>query len=133
MLLGLFVGIQFVPTKPNISQVVPKTDFMLVNNVPNNIKSVLKESCYDCHSNNTRYPWFLEHHISKGKDELNFNEWGNYSWRRKRSKLNAIKDQIKDNEMPLSSYTLMHKVARLSEVEKKELIDYITGLMENLE
>jgi len=138
IVLGLFVGIQFIPTKSNINKVVPKTDFLLVNHVPNNIKLVLKESCYDCHSNNTEYPWynhiqpiawFLENHIYEGKAELNFNEWDNYSLRKKRSKLNAIKNQIKDNEMPLASYTFIHKAAKLSDVEKKELMDYVTFLI----
>ena len=141
VLLGLLVGIQFVPTKPNRNEVVPKSDFMLVNEVPNNIKSVLQESCYDCHSNNTRYPWYnhiqpiawlLENHISEGKSELNFNEWGNYSWRKKRSKLNSIKDQIRDDEMPLWSYTLMHKEAVLSESEKTTVIYYMQNLQDNL-
>jgi len=141
VVLVLFVGIQFVPSKRNESQVVPKTDFMVVNAVPNDIKATLKESCYDCHSNNTRYPWynkiqpvswFLERHITKGKAELNFNEWGNYSWRKRRSKLNAIKDQIKDNEMPLSSYTLMHGEAKLSASEKTVLINYMAILMDSL-
>ncbi len=84
VLLVAFVGIQFVPTERNQSDIVPKTDFMLVNSVPDHIKSKLQTSCYDCHSNNTQYPWynkvqpiawFLGDHIKEGKAELNFNEW----------------------------------------------------------
>ena len=58
ILLVAFVGIQFIPTERNQSDIVLKTDFMLVNLVPNNIKSKLQVSCYDCHSNNTAYPWY---------------------------------------------------------------------------
>jgi hypothetical protein len=122
--------------------VIPKTDFLLVNNPPENISTLLKESCYDCHSNNTEYPWynkmqpaawFLEEHIKEGKAELNFNEWENYSDRRKNSKLKSIINQIKDDEMPLSSYTLFHRDAILSDAEKKTLIDYMTKIKDSLE
>ncbi|GGX00324.1 heme-binding domain-containing protein [Salegentibacter mishustinae] len=137
----VFVGIQFVPTNRNQSEVVPKSDFMLVNNVPKDVQDKLKVSCYDCHSNNTAYPWynkiqpaawFLEDHIKEGKDELNFNEWGEYSDRRKNSKLRSIISQIEDDEMPLDSYTFIHWDAKFSELEKKEIIKYMTQLKNSL-
>ena len=135
------MGIQFVPTDLNQSDTVPKTDFLLVNNTQENISAILQESCYDCHSNNTKYPWynkvqpaawFLENHIKDGKEELNFNEWDTYSNRRKNSKLKSIISQVKDDEMPLASYTLIHKDAKLSKSEKTLIIDYIKNLKENL-
>ena len=137
----VFVGIQFVPTNRNQSKVVSKSDFMLVNNVPQGVQDKLKVSCYDCHSNNTAYPWynkiqpaawFLEDHIKEGKDELNFNEWGEYSDRRKNSKLRSIISQIEDDEMPLDSYTFIHWDAKFSELEKKEIIKYMTQLKNSL-
>lgn len=141
VLLVVFVGIQFVPTQRNQSDVVPKTDFILINNPQKNISTILHTSCYDCHSNNTEYPWynkvqptswFLERHIKKGKSELNFNEWNDYSNRRKKSKLKSIINQIKDDQMPLSSYTLIHKDAILSKTEKTLLIDYMKKLKDSL-
>ena len=142
VLLVCFVGIQFVPTELNQSDIVPKTDFLLVNNPPENISTLLQESCYDCHSNNTDYPWynkiqptawFLENHIADGKEELNFNEWDAYSNRRKNSKLKSIISQVEDDEMPLLSYTLIHKDAKLSKSEKTLIIDYMKKLKGNLE
>ncbi|CAM1368597.1 heme-binding domain-containing protein [Tenacibaculum sp. HL-MS23] len=141
VLVVCFVGIQFMPTELNQSNIVPKTDFLLVNNTPKNINTLLQTSCYDCHSNNTSYPWynkiqpiawFLENHIADGKEELNFNNWDTYSTRRKNSKLKSIINQIKNNEMPLSSYTLIHKNAKLSTSEKTLVIDYIKKLKGNL-
>lgn len=141
VLLVAFVGIQFIPTVRNRSEYVPKTDFMLVNTVPKKINEKLQGSCYDCHSNNTAYPWynkvqpvawFLEDHIIKGKSELNFSEWADYSDRRKKSKLKSIISQIKDDNMPLTSYTLIHKNASFSEAEKKEDITWLTELKDNL-
>lgn len=141
ILLVGFVGIQFVPTDLNQSDTVPKTDFLLVNNTQENISALLQESCYDCHSNNTEYPWynkvqpvtwFLEDHINEGKEELNFNEWDAYSNRRKNSKLKSIISQVKDDEMPLASYTLIHNDAKLSNSEKTLIIDYMKNLKEKL-
>ncbi|PVW13485.1 heme-binding domain-containing protein [Marixanthomonas spongiae] len=141
VLLVAFVGIQFIPTNRNQSDTVPKTDFMLVNNVPASVQNTLQESCYDCHSNNTAYPWynktqpaawFLEDHIKEGKAELNFNEWSEYSDRRKNSKLRSIISQIEDEEMPLDSYTFIHRDAKLSEEEKAEILQFIKQLKNSL-
>lgn len=141
VLLG-FVGIQFVPTEPNLSDVIPDTDFILVNQVTTDVKHDLQVSCYDCHSNNTQYPWYnkvqpiawlLEDHIKEGKEELNFNEWGDYSDRKKRSKLKSIASQIEDNKMPLSSYTLIHKEAKLSLQEKERMLTLVNNLLEELD
>lgn len=137
ILMVVFVGIQFIPTKRNQSTDVPITDFTVVNTVPQNVSNILKTSCYDCHSNNTYYPWynklqpvawFLESHISEGKAELNFSEWDTYSDRRKRSKLKSIISQIEDDKMPLTSYTLIHKDAVISKEQKTEIIDWITKI-----
>jgi exonuclease VII small subunit len=141
IVLLAFVGIQFVPTTRNHSDIVPSTDFMLVNNVPETIQNKLQTSCYDCHSNNTQYPWynkiqpvawFLEGHIKEGKAELNFNEWDSLSSRRKASKLRSIIKQIESGEMPLNSYVLIHKDAKFSETETEELISFITQLKDSL-
>jgi len=141
VLLLAFVGIQFIPATRNQSDTVPSTDFMLVNTVPETIKQKLQVSCYDCHSNNTQYPWynkiqpvtwFLEGHIKEGKAELNFNEWDSLSNRRKKSKLRSIIKQIESGEMPLESYTLIHKDATFTEAEAEEMISYITQLKDSL-
>lgn len=142
ILVIVLVGIQFIPTKRNQSDTVPETDFMVANKVPASVMKTVSASCYDCHSNNTTYPWYnkvqpmawyLQYHINEGKDELNFNEWGNYSNRRKKSKLRSIISQVEENKMPLGSYTLMHKDAILSNDSKIELIDYMNLLKDKLE
>ena len=141
ILLVLFVGIQFVPTKRNQTGMIPITDFMKVYDVPTEVSTILKTSCYDCHSNNTQYPWynkvqpvawFLESHIQDGKSELNFNEWKNYSNRRKKSKLKSISSQIRKDKMPLSSYTFIHGDAKLSESKKELIIKWIDNLRGSL-
>lgn len=136
------IVIQFFPITLNESDTVPQSDFMVENQVPATIKNRLQVSCYDCHSNNTDYPWYskiqpaawyLEDHIQDGKDELNFNEWAEYSDRRKNSKLRSIISQIEEDKMPLDSYTLIHKDAILSDEDKRVIIDYMKALKDSLE
>ena len=133
----ILVGMQFIPTDVNQQEEIPKTDFRHVYNVPNNVMSILQTSCYDCHSNNTNYPWYsniqpirflMDKHIREGKEELNFNEFGSYSDRRKKNKLKSIIGQIKDEEMPPLSYTFMHGNTHLLQEEKIKLIEWIINL-----
>lgn len=116
-------------------------NFTNVYNVPKNIETTLRTSCYDCHSNNTNYPWysylqparfFMESHIREGKENLNFNEFGKYSKRKQKSKLGEMVKQIEKDEMPLSSYTLIHKNAILSKNQKEEVIDWINKIKDSL-
>lgn len=137
-----FVGIQFIPTTRNQSVLILQADFNNTFEVPYNIQNILKKSCYDCHSNNTNYPWYhkiqpaswlLENHIKEGKKELNFSEFGASSKRRQKSKLKSIINQIKDDEMPLYSYTLIHSDAKLSEGNKKDLIDWLSKQKDSIQ
>ena len=141
ILLVALVVIQFIPVDYNQSDTVPQTDFMVVHKVPEAIQKKIQVSCYDCHSNNTQYPWynkvqpvawFLEDHIKEGKAELNFNEWDSLSSRRKTSKLRSIIKQIESGEMPLASYTLIHKDAIFSEEETKQVVKYMENLKDSL-
>jgi hypothetical protein len=141
MLVIVLIGIQFVPTTYNTSDNVSETDFVNIFNVPHDIKNLLKTSCYDCHSNNTHYPWYskiqpgawiMEGHINDGKKELNFSTFGDYSGRRKKSKLKSIISQIRDDEMPISSYTFIPRNAKLSEKDKFMLDKYLNNLRDNL-
>ena len=117
------------------------TNFTKVYNVPKKVEIILRTSCYDCHSNNTNYPWYsyiqpvrmvMESHINEGKENLNFNEWGNYSSRKQNNKLDRIAKQIQSNEMPLASYTLIHKNATLSATQKKEVLDWINKIEDSI-
>ena len=140
--LIIFLLIQLYQPARNISFEQNITaDFTKVYNVPKNVEVIFRTSCYDCHSNNTFYPWysyiqptrfFMESHINEGTENLNFNEWGNYSGRKQKNKLDRIAKQIKSNEMPLASYTLIHKNATLSATQKKEVLDWINKIENSL-
>ena len=127
----------YQPARNENFEQVNISEFTKVYKVPKNVETILKTSCYDCHSNNTNYPlysyvqparFFMESHIKKGKENLNFNEWGNYTNRKQNNKLDIIVKQIKSNEMPLSSYTLIHKNAILTPTQKEEVINWINTI-----
>lgn len=133
LVVAIVLVIQVIPVERNVSTVPPGQSFEKTEKVPASVAAILKVSCYDCHSNNTRYPWyselqpgawFMARHIKKGKEELNFDEFNNYSKRRKKAKIKSIISQIEKEEMPLKSYRMMHGNARLSADEKKELLDF---------
>ena len=110
--------------------------------VPDDIQTILKTSCYDCHSNNTLYPWYasiqpvawwLNDHIEEGKKEINFNEFAGYSLRRQYKKLGEIIKQLKEDEMPLESYRLIHRNAVLSEPKKLSLSNWAQALRDTMQ
>lgn len=139
-ILIVFIAIQFIRPERNSSKGV-QADIITQLNIPANVAGVLKTSCYDCHSNNTRYPWYaniqpagwlLAEHVRDGKEELNFNEFPTYSYRRQLSKLKSIKNSIKDGSMPIASYTLLHPDAKISGESKALLIQWTTKTIDSL-
>jgi hypothetical protein len=136
--LVVLVGIQFIPIQRNENKGAIESDFITTYSPPKAVKNILKVACYNCHSNNTEYPWysyiqpigwFLKSHIDEGKSELNFSEFNDYSSRMKQLKLKSISNQIEDGEMPLPSYLILHEEAELSKQDKEALISYIKTLM----
>ncbi len=134
VLLLIIIVIQFIQPAPNENGQVLETDITKIVEVPKNVQAILKSSCYDCHSNKTEYPWYskiqpggwwMASHIEKGKSELNFNEFGSYSKRRQQSKLKSIANTLKDGTMPIYSYTIIHKDAKLGKGDKALLINWI--------
>jgi hypothetical protein len=133
-ILIVLIFIQFIqPARNESGQVLP-TDIERTYSIPHDITVILKNACYDCHSNYTRYPWYvnvqpaawlLANHIKNGKAQLKFSDFGSYSPRRQQSKLKSIASQVNDGAMPLSSYMWIHKNARLSEAEKLLIISWM--------
>ncbi len=142
-LLAILVIIQFFhPTKNiNASPEATANDITKAYAVPEHVQTILKTSCYDCHSNNTYYPWYnniqpvawwLNHHVDEGKREINFNEFASYQIRRQYKKMEEIIKQVKEDEMPLSSYTILHKDAKLSQEQKLALSNWADGIRKDM-
>ena len=143
VLLILFVAIQFIRPERNISATngIEPNDISKKYGVPSEVYSTLKTSCFDCHSNNTVYPgyasvqplaWWINHHINEGKHTLNFSEFASYRINRQYRKLDNIIEQIKENEMPLSSYTIIHKNAVLNDTQRQSIMNWATALMDSI-
>jgi hypothetical protein len=131
------IGMQFYHPAKNINPVTGPNDIIAAYGVPENVTTTLHKACYDCHSNNTNYPWynniqpvamFLADHVKEGKEELNFSEFGSFSPKRKLKKLKEIIKEVEGNEMPLDSYTWIHNEAVLTPEEKQALIEWAKGL-----
>lgn len=134
LLVLVFIVIQFIPVALNQSEIVPKEDFIEVTQPSVEVALIIRYSCYDCHSNNTFYPWYdkiapvswwINHHVEEGKDELNFSEWGSYSEKRKNHKLEEFVEMIEEKEMPLKSYLITHRDAKLSSEQVEILKNWI--------
>ena len=140
-LLIVVVAIQFIQPAHNSSREVLPADITKAVNIPNNVLNNFKNACYDCHSNNTRYPcyvyiqpmgWIMANHIKTGKANLNFSEFGTYSKRKQANKLRSLAETINDGSMPISSYTIMHTDAKLSEDNKKLITDWVAKTRDSL-
>lgn len=138
----LFVAIQPFRADRNENAGPFPQDISAAVSTPDSVHVLLRTACYDCHSNNTTYPWYAEiqpggwylaHHISEGKAELNFHEFAAYSKRRQESKLKAIAGQVRDEEMPLASYTWMHSAARLTTAQRERIEAWARSAAENLD
>lgn len=134
LILIVFITIQFIQPVRNTSGQLLPADISNIYKIPQDVSALIKNSCYDCHSNNTVYPWYsniqpvgwlLETDIKNGKAKLNFSEFGSLSSRRQISKLRNIEKRIKDGTMPIKVYQIMHPNAQLNDEEKQLLSDWI--------
>lgn len=145
ILLGLgaiLVIIQFIRPEKNLSDdqtYAVATKYA----VPDNVKNTLKVACDDCHSNKTEYPWyaniqpvawFLDHHVTDGKRHLNFSNFTSRPVAYQNHKFEETIEMIKENEMPLPSYTYfgLHSGAKLTEDQKQILIKWAETNMDSL-
>lgn len=142
LLFLLLVVIQIFRPEKNIATATLPEAIEKHYLVPQEIQGILRTSCYDCHSNNTEYPWYSElqplawlqqNHINEGKREINFDEFNTNSAKKKKHKLDEVVEMIENNEMPLRSYTLMHKNAILSSQQKNMIIAWATKLQKSIQ
>lgn len=133
ILLLAFIIIQFFRIDKNNPAPTPQMDFLTIKNTPESTATLIRNGCYDCHSNETKYPWysnvqpiawFLQNHFEEGRKELNFSTFATYEPKRQAHKLNEAIEMIELGKMPLDSYVLGHPEAKFTEAQKKELIEY---------
>lgn len=133
LLLVVFVGMQFYRPDKNQAQGDHTAEFITETNPPPAVKTILQQTCYDCHSNNTEYPWYnniapvsywLADHVKDGKKHLNFSDWNTYELKKKDHKLEELIEEVGEGEMPLKEYTWTHEEARLTEEQRTAIVDW---------
>ena len=140
LLLALLI-IQFIRPEKNLSSLSSNSEISKIYIIPDSVMQILKVACYDCHSNNTRYPWYakiqpvywwLSDHIDEGKKGLNFSEFATYSIRKQYDRMEGISELVKKEEMPLSSYRWIHQDARLNDKQKQAIISWASNIHDTL-
>lgn len=132
--LGLVIGalaiqvVRFDRTNPPVTSEI---------RAPAEVKALLRRACYDCHSNETLWPWYTRvapmswvahYDVSEGREELNFSEWGELPADTRAKKQMHSGDQVEEGEMPPWFYVLpAHPEARLSDAERALLVNWARG------
>jgi hypothetical protein len=133
--------VQFYRPPKNISSTTPTTAIAQHFPVPQTIQTVFQRSCNDCHSNNTVYPWYAEmqplgwwlnKHIRDGKKGVNFDEYAGYRLMKQYHRFNDIIEQVQEDKMPLPSYLVIHRYAKLTAGETDELVQWCTAMRDSM-
>ncbi|MCU0356806.1 MAG: heme-binding domain-containing protein [Cyclobacteriaceae bacterium] len=133
----LLAVLQFIRPPKNQAEENQPNDIANVYRTPEEVQVVLVQKCYDCHSNNTVYPWysniqpvgwFLYDHIREGKGHLNFSEFATYSEKRKLDKLEEISEAVTEGWMPLDSYLWMHPHSRITPADSELINSWLQSL-----
>lgn len=126
----ILVVVQFIPverTNPPVTENI---------NSPENISAILRVSCYDCHSNETQWPWYsyvvpvsflVTGDVNKGRKHLNFSEWDKYDDKKKDKKLEEIIEVVEENEMPLPKYLIIHSDAEIDSEKLRMLKEWVVS------
>ena len=141
IVLLMIIVPQFIPVeKPEINEDV-SNDLIAANEIPENISNLLKTSCYDCHSNQTVYPWYSNvapvswlviRDVKEGRKELNFSDWETISKLDKAKILDDIAEEVEGGDMPMPIYFITHSDAKLSDKDRKDISSWAETFAEEL-
>jgi hypothetical protein len=134
--VAIIIAAQFI--RPNRENPVsdPVLSLRADSTVPPNVIATLGRACFDCHSNETRWPWYsaitpvnfaIARDVEQGRSRLNFSEWKKYSAGKQSSKKESIAEEVTKGEMPMKIYVLMHSEAKLTPEEVKLITDWSGG------
>lgn len=141
-LLFFFIVIQFFGVEKSVPEYDETGDFLSVYEPPEEVETIFRTACYDCHSYSTVYPgytsiqpvgWWLQNHIEEGRDEMNLSLWEDYSPEDADHLLEEMVEMVEDEEMPLPSYTWVHADARLTDEQREELTAWVSSLRGSLQ
>ncbi|HEX3890123.1 MAG TPA: heme-binding domain-containing protein [Verrucomicrobiae bacterium] len=131
-LVVAFICLQL--TNPARTNAPVVNDLMATNPPPPEIAAMLHAACYDCHSNETRWPWYshvapisrlIVNDVNDGRADLNFSDWPANDPKRVAKRLEDMSEKIGYDEMPPKKYSMIHADARLTDGQRKELTDWL--------
>ncbi len=137
----VFISLQFIPNRIPENNSDLSNDMVSIEIVPKDVGTILHRSCYDCHSNQTVYPWYskvapvswlVAKDIREGRDEMNFSDWGKLKKRKKIKLLKKIAEEVEEKKMPLKIYTVIHNDAILTDTEINNLISWTKNKSEKI-
>jgi hypothetical protein len=130
------IALQFTNPSHRNPPIVPGHDVLSGNAPPPAVAAMLKNSCYDCHSFETKWPWYsyvapfswyLARDVNAGRAMVNFSDWPHDDPRRARKRWRRIAEAVQNGEMPLPIYTRIHRQARLDEQQRADLVKWARG------
>lgn len=133
VVLGVLLIAQFFQPEQNLGNYDSVAVFLQETKASPEVEIILKKACFDCHSDKTIYPWYgkitpfnywMASHVNDGKKHLNFSAWASYSLKRKEHKMDEVHEEVEEKHMPLTSYTLTHGDAKLTDEEVKLIVDW---------
>ncbi|GMQ27032.1 heme-binding domain-containing protein [Algoriphagus sp. oki45] len=138
-LILILGAIQLIPNDlPEVQSTNPG-DIFVSGLLDDGMHQILKYTCYDCHSNETAYPWYshvapfswlVAKDVREGRDELNFSLWAEYDMMEKLKKLDDISIEVGEGEMPMEIYTVIHPGAKLNTEQVKEIVAWAENAMD---
>lgn len=140
-LLAAFVVIQFIPSGRPANQPEIGQDIFEINEIPAQVGTLLKDACYDCHSQAVKYPWYayvapvswlVAKDVNNGREHLDFGKWGTLSKRKQIKTLGEIAEEVEDKNMPMPIYINMHPEADLSDEQRELIVNWSEVLAEKI-
>lgn len=137
LLLTAFVVLQFFTIEKTNPKFDSSTDFIVLENPPAEIAQMLRSACYDCHSNETKWPWYahiapvswmLEEHVLDGRDNINLNLWGEFDVEDRAYIIEEMMEEMEEGEMPMPGYLLLHSEAKFDEAQQEKLFKWLRSI-----
>jgi hypothetical protein len=137
ILSGLFLLAQAIRPTRTVEPIDPAADLIAVTHPSVEVEGILRTACYDCHSGQPRYPWYvnitpvnwwLQGHINEGREHFDVSAWGRITEKKRSHWAEEAMEMVQEGEMPLNSYTWTHADARLSEAQRAQLVAFFKPL-----
>ena len=140
--LTVIILIQFIRPEKNISVAATPNDIFLQYPSSDSTKQLITTACYNCHSNNTNYPWYsnvqpiawwLNDHVTEGKQKINFSEFATYTPKKADHKLEEVIEEVKEGKMPLEAYAFIHHDAKLDSGQREAVVLWAQKLRKEIQ